>query len=65
LRQPLAILHGEGEQLANLDYIRGLTIPSLWRGEVQLMADAGHAPHQETPVQFAELLEQFIADLEN
>jgi pimeloyl-ACP methyl ester carboxylesterase len=65
LRQPLAILHGEGEQLANLDYIRGLTIPSLWRGEVQLIADAGHAPHQETPVQFARLLEQFIADLDN
>jgi pimeloyl-ACP methyl ester carboxylesterase len=64
LRQPLAILHGEGEQLVNLDYIRGLTIPSLWRGEVQLIAGAGHAPHQETPVQFADLLEQFITDLD-
>jgi len=64
LRQPLAILHGEGEQLANLDYIRGLNIPSLWRGEVQLIAGAGHAPHQETPAQFADLLEQFIAELD-
>ncbi len=64
LRRPLAILHGEGEQIANLDYIKGLTIPSLWRGEVQLITGAGHAPHQETPVQFADLLEQFIADLD-
>ena len=32
LRQPLAILQGEGEQLVNLDYLRRLTIPSLWRG---------------------------------
>ena len=64
LRQPLAVLHGEAEQIANLGYIRGLTIPSLWRGEVQLIAGAGHAPHQETPVQFAGLLEQFIADLD-
>lgn len=64
LRQPLAILHGEGEQIANLGYIRGLTIPSLWRGDVQLIAGAGHAPHRETPVQFAGLLEQFIADLD-
>jgi pimeloyl-ACP methyl ester carboxylesterase len=64
LRRPLAILHGEGEQMVNLDYIRGLTIPSLWRGEVQLIAGAGHAPHQETPVQFADLLKQFIADLD-
>lgn len=65
LGRPLAILHGEGEQLANLDYITGLTIPSLWRGEVQLIAGAGHAPHQETPRQFASLLEQFIADLDD
>jgi pimeloyl-ACP methyl ester carboxylesterase len=36
---------------------------SLWRGEVQLIAGAGHAPHQETPEQFATLLEQFISDL--
>lgn len=64
LRRPLAILHGEGEQLANLGYIQGLTIPSLWRGEVQLIAGAGHAPHLETPVQFADLLAQFIADLD-
>jgi len=63
LRQPLAILHGEGEQLVSLDYLRRLSIPSLWRGEVQLIAGAGHAPHQETPEQFANLLEQFIDDL--
>jgi pimeloyl-ACP methyl ester carboxylesterase len=63
LRQPLAILHGEGEQLVSLDYLRSLTIPGLWRGEVQLIAGAGHAPHQETPEQFADLVEQFISDL--
>jgi len=63
LRQPLAILHGRGEQLVSLGYLQGLTVPGLWRGAVQLIDGAGHAPHQETPVQFAELLEQFIADL--
>jgi hypothetical protein len=41
-----------------------LTIPSLWRGEVQLIAGAGHAPHQETPGQFAGPPEQFIAELD-
>jgi len=63
LRKPLAILHGEGEQLVNLDYLQQLTIPSLWRGHVQLVPGAGHAPHQEVPAAFADLLEQFIADL--
>jgi pimeloyl-ACP methyl ester carboxylesterase len=63
LAQPLAILQGEGEQLVNLDYLQQLTIPSLWRGRVQLIPGAGHAPHQEAPGAFAALLEQFIADL--
>jgi pimeloyl-ACP methyl ester carboxylesterase len=63
MQRPLAILHGEHEQLVNLDYLRTLTIPGLWRGEFQLIPDAGHAPHQETPDVFASLVEQFIADL--
>jgi pimeloyl-ACP methyl ester carboxylesterase len=63
LRQPLAIVQGAGEQLVNLDYLRKLTIPALWRGEVQLIPGAGHAPHQEQPQQFAELLTDFIGDL--
>lgn len=63
LRQPLAILQGAGEQLVNLDYLRKLIIPTLWRGEVQLIPGAGHAPHQETPRRFAELLTEFSAGL--
>jgi len=63
LRQPLAILHGAGEQLVSLDYIRAVAVPGLWHGEIQIIEGAGHAPHQETPEQFAELVEQFIADL--
>jgi pimeloyl-ACP methyl ester carboxylesterase len=63
LRQPLAILHGEGEQLVSLEYLGQLTIPCLWRGAVQLITGAGHAPHRETPQQFTSLLEQFIDDL--
>jgi pimeloyl-ACP methyl ester carboxylesterase len=63
LRQPLAILHGEDEQLVSLDYLGTLTIPSLWRGTVQVIPGVGHALHQEAPDTFAALLEQFIADL--
>jgi pimeloyl-ACP methyl ester carboxylesterase len=63
LNQPLAILHGEGEQLISLDYLRTLSIPALWRQEIQLIPGAGHAPHLETPGQFTALLQDFIADL--
>src|SRR5690242_252878 len=36
LQKPLAILHGEDEQLISLDYLRTLRIPALWRDEIQL-----------------------------
>jgi pimeloyl-ACP methyl ester carboxylesterase len=63
LAKPLAILHGEGEQLISLDYLRTLSIPTLWRGELQLIPGAGHAPHLETPDQFTSLLTDFLAGL--
>jgi pimeloyl-ACP methyl ester carboxylesterase len=64
LRQPLAIPHGAGDQFVRLDYLRALTVPALWRGEIQLVSDAGHAPHQETPEQFTALLTDFADDLD-
>jgi len=63
LRVPLAVLHGGEEQLVSLDYLRGLTMPTLWRDNVQVSEGVGHAPHEEAPEVFAELVGQFIADL--
>ena len=63
LPQPVAILHGEGEQLVSLNYLQQLAVPTLWRGHIQLIPGAGHALHREAPAEFAELLEQFIVDL--
>jgi hypothetical protein len=47
----------------NLDYLQQLSIPSLWRNRVQLIAGAGHAAHYGAPATFTELLGQFLADL--
>lgn len=63
LRVPLAVLHGAEEQLVSLGYLRGLTMPTLWRDAVQVMPGVGHAPQEEAPEAFADLLGQFIADL--
>lgn len=62
LRLPIAILHGEGEQLVNGDYLKSLTAPTLWCGSVQFIADAGHAPHWEQPQRFNVLLEAFTLE---
>ncbi|MGD1809008.1 alpha/beta fold hydrolase [Dapis sp. BLCC M126] len=60
---PLMIIHGEQEQLVNADYIAGLKIPTLWNGEIQFIANGGHAPHWETPEKFNSLLMDFITDV--
>jgi pimeloyl-ACP methyl ester carboxylesterase len=63
LAQPLAILHGEQDQLISLPFIQRQTIPALWRGQVQVIRGAGHALHREQPAAFTALLESFLADL--
>ena len=63
LPQPLAILHGEAEQLVNLAYLQKLTIPTLWRGTIQVIPSVGHALHREAPETCTTLLDQVLADL--
>ncbi|MCS6828489.1 MAG: hypothetical protein NZ553_17880 [Caldilinea sp.] len=37
-------------------------MPTLWRGAVQVIPGAGHAPQWETPEVFNALLGAFLAD---
>ncbi len=60
---PLAVFHGSGEQLVSDAYIRRLTMPSLWRNEIQVIAAAGHAPHWEQPEAFNARLDAFMTDV--
>jgi len=62
LTVPLAVLHGADEQLVSLAYLRSLNMPTLWRGEVQVIEGAGHAPHLERTDAFAALLDAFVQD---
>jgi pimeloyl-ACP methyl ester carboxylesterase len=49
LKAPLAVLHGADEQLVNGAYFASLSMPTLWRGAVQIVPGAGHAPQWKTP----------------
>ena len=62
LRIPLAVVQGEQEQLVGLPYLQGLEMPTLWRGQVQVIQGAGHAPQWEQPALFNSLLAAFAAD---
>ncbi|MCA9953208.1 MAG: alpha/beta hydrolase [Anaerolineales bacterium] len=63
LQRPLAILHGEHEQLVNVAYIRGLEMPTLWHGAVQIIPGAGHTPQTEAPAAFSAVLSQFVDEV--
>ena len=62
LKVPLAVLHGEAEQLVNGGYFASIVMPTLWRGAVQVISGAGHAPHWETPEAFDALLAAFVEE---
>jgi pimeloyl-ACP methyl ester carboxylesterase len=62
LKAPLAILHGEHDQLVNAAYFASLTAPTLWRGAVRTIPNAGHTPQWETPAAFDAALAEFAAD---
>jgi len=62
---PIAVIHGELEQLVSLDYIQSLAIAKLWRSQVQIVKNTGHAPHVEASGQFNKLISEFMTDLDN
>jgi pimeloyl-ACP methyl ester carboxylesterase len=62
LPAPLAVLHGEHDQLVNAGYVRALSRFEIWRGSAQIIPDAGHAPQWENPESFNALLEDFIQE---
>ena len=63
LEIPLAIVHGEQEQIVDLAYLQRLTAPTLWRKQVQVIAGAGHATQWEKPAEFDKILDEFASSL--
>jgi pimeloyl-ACP methyl ester carboxylesterase len=64
LNAPIAILHGAEDQLVNAAYLASLTAPTLWRGAVQTIPGAGHAPNWEQPEAFDALVTAFVEETE-
>jgi pimeloyl-ACP methyl ester carboxylesterase len=60
LKVPIAVLHGGEEQLVNGGYLGSVPMPTLWRGAVQIIPEAGHTPQWETAEAFDALIEAFV-----
>ena len=64
LNIPLAVIHGANDQVINLNYIKKIQMPSLWKDNVQIIENAGHSPQWETQNEFNSILEEFIKEFE-
>ena len=62
LSRPMAVVHGTGEQIIRRDAYDTIFMPTLWKGAVQYISDAGHAPHWENPLVFDRLVQEFAND---
>ena len=62
MTRPLAVLQGQGEQIVNPAYLGALKMPSIWRGQIQVVPGAGHAIQWEQAAKFDALLADFARD---
>ena len=63
LKTPMAYVLGSEDQLSRESYLRELQMPSLWRGDLQIIPEAGHLPQLEQPERLNSLLEEFITEV--
>jgi pimeloyl-ACP methyl ester carboxylesterase len=61
--RPIALVVGEHETGISGDFMNGVRGPALWRGEVQTIKGAGHAPFLDAPSEFNALLLDFLRDV--
>ncbi len=60
---PIAVIQGGADAFVNKAYFDRLHWRNLWRGRVQFMETAGHAPFFEQPDAFNAILVEFLGSL--
>ena len=56
---PVAILHGLDDPIINKDYLDKLSLPNIWKKEILLFENSGHAIQLDNPVEFNQTLIEF------
>lgn len=62
-QRPIALVMGERDEGTSASFMQSVRGPAIWRGGVQIIAGAGHAPFLDAPTSFNALLLQFLRDL--
>jgi len=60
---PLAIINGRNDKVIQHAHVESLPYKNLWRGAVQYIEDAGHAPFWQQPEAFNAVLGPFLATI--
>jgi len=61
--RPIALVVGEHDQSCSMSFMQSIHGPALWRGGLQIVAGAGHAPFLDAPGSFNTILLQFLRDV--
>ncbi len=57
---PIAVYHGEYDQIINFDYLNSIEIPTMWRNLIQIIRDVGHIFFYESPADFNISFEAYL-----
>jgi pimeloyl-ACP methyl ester carboxylesterase len=62
--RPIAVVAGENDIAINYDYVRNeLRFKNLWRSNVHMIGNAGHAVMLDQPGAFNILIKEFTEDI--
>ncbi|OQY02350.1 MAG: hypothetical protein B6I20_06890 [Bacteroidetes bacterium 4572_117] len=55
---PMAVVHGNNDELVNFDYLKKLPFKTLWENKIFVIPEAGHLPFLEQP----EIYNRYLLD---
>lgn len=65
LEIPLLILHGEDDDRVSLNWLMKLKLPTLWKGEIQIIPKGSHFPQWDHWTFFNQTLDEFVSSINN
>jgi len=65
IQLPVAVYHGEYDQMIDFDFLKNIDIPDMWRDIIQVIRDSGQLFFYECPADFNVSFETFLFTIFN